>query len=256
MHIAGCTSRDAHRGMHIAGCTSRDAHRGMHIATHITLIPHTHAALQAHNAALMPTHTNTIVPFVHTCVCPRLHPPAPSNSRFVIDASAASIFSYLWSFKSYERLLEHELDASTKGMLREEITLTPFSKIMIILRHFPGNFDDRVFALMVWREEKTGSELHGEITLAFGDVINSADQAATNAIIQAHPRASKASTVRASTKGYWRLTPIAPNVFRATLIQQVEVGGTHERGEHTSEASTRARRAHERGERTGEARSH
>ena len=75
-----------------------------------------------------------------------------------------------------------------------------------------------VAAYWVWRQE-----IDSSITLAFGDIYDPADLAAANAIIEADPRGSR--SIRVATRGTWRLTPIAPNLCRATLIQQGETGG-------------------------------
>ena len=93
------------------------------------------------------------------------------------------------------------------------------AKIMIGAKKFPGNLEDRVWAVYnVWRLHPDSS-----ITIAFGDVTDPTDIAAANAIIEADPRASR--SIRRATRGTWRLTPIARNVCRVILIQQGEVGG-------------------------------
>ena len=97
--------------------------------------------------------------------------------------------------------------------------LSPHSKIMITAMKFPGSLDDRVFAAYwAWRVDS-----NSEVVMSFGDIANPADLAAANAIIEADPRASR--SIRGATRGTWRLKPIAPNVCRATLIQQGSVGG-------------------------------
>ena len=127
------------------------------------------------------------------------------------------MFSYLWNYQSYERLLQHEVGG--KGLLREELPRTAHSKIKVVAVKFPGNLSDRVFAACwVWRQEA-----NGEILLVFGDIQDPGDMAETNSIIQADKRASNA--IRVATRGCFRLKPIAPNVCRVTLIQQGEVGG-------------------------------
>ena len=136
----------------------------------------------------------------------------------VVDSSAAEVFSYLWNYCSYERVIDH--DIYEKGRLRHEITLAPHSKLMLAAKVFPGHFEDRVFtAYMVWHLSSSG-----EIVIAFGAPTNPSDIAAANAIIGASPRASKA--VRAATRGLWRLTPLSSAVSRITLIQQGFVGGS------------------------------
>ena len=105
----------------------------------------------------------------------------------IVDASAVSVFSYLWAYCSYERLLQHEQEA--KGMLHVEREVSTHSKIMISNRKFPGKLLDRVFAAFwVW----SASAIDSSITVKFGDITAPLNVAAANAIIVADPRASKA----------------------------------------------------------------
>jgi len=62
-------------------------------------------------------------------------------------------------------------------------------------RKYPGNLDDRVFAVYsVWKEDPDSST----IIVAFGDITNPSDLAAANAVVEADPRASKA--IRGGTR--------------------------------------------------------
>jgi len=91
---------------------------------------------------------------------------------------------------------------------------------MIGAKKFPGNLEDRVWAVYhVWQLHPDSS-----ITIAFGDITDPADAMRATAIIEADPRASRA--IRGATRGTWRLTPIASKLCRATLIQQGELGGS------------------------------
>ena len=145
------------------------------------------------------------------------------KAKGTVDTSSNQVFAWLWHFMSYERLEEHR--AKNGDLLRREI-LVPgsHSKIMIGMQKFPGGLANRIFSIWwTWIRYEDGT-----IVLAFADMNEyDAESPAVKAaadLISADAAASKA--VRGSTRGFWRIKPLAPNISSVTLVQQGSVGGS------------------------------
>jgi hypothetical protein len=141
-----------------------------------------------------------------------------------VDAPAVRVVSDIWSFMSYGRIRE---DKSKNGnLLRKEIPIPDsHSKILMSIHEYPGTLSNRVFsAIWCWRKETDGS-----FTLAFEDSGKSesfGDGAAkkkADTILETDAFAVK--SVRAWSKGFYRVVPLAPSVCKVTFVMQASAGG-------------------------------
>jgi hypothetical protein len=139
----------------------------------------------------------------------------------IMDVSAADVLARCWFFMSYENVREHRGRHGT--LLRKEIPVpSSRSKITLSVQYIKTGLDNRVFpAIWCWREEGDGS-----FTLAFGELDEyshlPADTPAGAAVSEARGvlkkslDAAKAEIV--SSRGFWRVKPLAPNVCEATYV--------------------------------------
>jgi hypothetical protein len=139
-----------------------------------------------------------------------------------IDASAPRVVSYLTNSMSYERIFEHV--KKNGNLMRKEIVIpSSHSKIMMTVQKFPGAIDNRLFSIVwTWRREPDGS-----FTIAFadtkeGDAFGTPKTEADDIL---RTEKDAVAAVLASTKGFWRVKPLADNVCETTLVQTASFGG-------------------------------
>jgi hypothetical protein len=138
-----------------------------------------------------------------------------------MDVPAADFLARCWLFMSYENVHKHR--ARHGNLLRKEISIpSSHSKITLSVQRIKTGLDNRVFAAMwCWRKEDDGS-----FTLAFGELDEyshlHSDTAACSAVSEARGELKKsldaAKAVTASSRGFWRVKPLAPNVCEATYV--------------------------------------
>jgi hypothetical protein len=125
---------------------------------------------------------------------------------------------------TYDRIRE---DKSKNGnLLRKEISIPDSrSKIIMSIKKFPGALTNRVFSVIwCWRKEADGS-----FTLAFedsgksGSFSEGAAKKEADAILETDAGAVK--SVRAWTRGFYRVVPLAPSVCKVTFVVQGGAGG-------------------------------
>jgi hypothetical protein len=139
----------------------------------------------------------------------------------IMDVSAADLLARCWFFMSYENVHEHR--ARHGNLLRKEISVpSSHSKITLSVQRIKTGLDNRVFpAIWCWREEGDGS-----LTLAFGELDEyshlPSDTAAGAAVSEARGVLEKsldaAKSEMASSRGFWRVKPLAPNVCEVTYV--------------------------------------
>jgi hypothetical protein len=148
---------------------------------------------------------------------------AAGKGVVVIDVSAIRIAAWLMCYTSYDRLQQHMSKHGT--LMRQELDVPGSrSKIMFGVNKFPGTLDNRLFSILwTWKV----SETDGSITVAFGDIrdyLHGSALELANKVIANNTHAVKAT--RGSTRGFWRLVPLAENVCRVSLVQQSFAGGS------------------------------
>ncbi|GMI52487.1 hypothetical protein TeGR_g11976, partial [Tetraparma gracilis] len=140
-----------------------------------------------------------------------------------VDAPADEVVAWLWRFMGYERLLEHF--TKHENRLRFEVDVPDsHSKLMCAVHSLPGGFDDRLFAVWwTWTLDPSSNSF----ILAFTPMLEcpayDAAKSYANNVIDNCPDARKA--VKGGTRGFWRITPLAPTVSSFTLVQMGTVGG-------------------------------
>ena len=165
-------------------------------------------------------------PFVYTFVWQKISSvdsTIPSWGMAVadVDVAASRLCAWLWCFMSHERVDDH---IQKNGiLLRKEIDVPDsHSKIMCAIQKFPSKLDNRVFTIWwCWRRDPDGS-----FTLSFADArefpLSDVQTKLQNALSS---NEAVAECVEASTKGFWKVRSLAPNICRATLVQTANLGG-------------------------------
>jgi hypothetical protein len=144
------------------------------------------------------------------------------KSEAVVDAPAALVLAWLWALTNYERMGEHK--RKNGSLMRTTIPIpNSHSQMAVAVQKLPGALENRVFPIWwCWRLEPDGTfslafdnfQLYGvgPVTTAVEDLIAS-DSAASK-------------STRATTRGIWRIKPLADNVCEVSLVQTAAFNGS------------------------------
>ncbi|GMI30183.1 hypothetical protein TeGR_g3207, partial [Tetraparma gracilis] len=137
-----------------------------------------------------------------------------------VDAPAARVLAYLWSYMSYERCAEFY--KKNAGMLRKELDVSgSHSKLCVLATKMPFSVTDRKNgSWLSWRRE---SEI-GDFTLALAPYTDCPPNDQTRAIGDDISGLSK--LVEIKIWGCYRISALAPSVCRVELVINVDMGGS------------------------------
>ncbi|GMI35292.1 hypothetical protein TeGR_g2861 [Tetraparma gracilis] len=134
-----------------------------------------------------------------------------------IDVSADRCLAYFWHHMNYES--NSGFEKKNGGLLKMQVEM-PGSHSMFAAMSFKVPFpgiDNRVFASRwAWRREKTGDFVAGFTPKGLNEAVE-------RVMVQ---DSRTAGCTRGTFQGFWRFSPTATNVCRATLVFQTKVGGS------------------------------
>ena len=136
-----------------------------------------------------------------------------------VDISAARVLAYLWHYESYERTKPK----ATNDLLHMAVGV-PDSHSMFQLVEFKIPLaTNRVWACMwTWRREANDDFVVALTSIK--DLPWSKEKARARKLIDTHKSAEK--VVHGELRGFYRISPLAENVSRVTLVGQGVLGGS------------------------------
>ena len=160
----------------------------------------------------------------------------------IIDRKAVQVLAWLWCMNAYSHIIKYNGDVS-KAEKKEGQSGTGrnrFRKVIVIPDShsqyygvslaMPNPISDRIFLeWMAWRQEDDGSFLMA-FTSAKSKSARIAPQLTHHRVIDELTRMIQdndyaSHCVLGSSKGFWRIKPVAKNVCEVTLVQQGNFGG-------------------------------
>jgi hypothetical protein len=139
----------------------------------------------------------------------------------IVDTSAERCFAWLWNVDLYERnatFFKEEGDRAFRKVIEIPNSHSMISGFLIT---FLG-LNNRLFpAWFAWHQYESG-----EILIAFAPPEECPDEKhvrSMDELIKQNEKAAKA--IRGETRGFFKITPLAKNVCRLTLVTQGKLGG-------------------------------
>ena len=135
-----------------------------------------------------------------------------------VDVAAARVLAYMWHFMSYESTKPR----ATNNLIRIAVDVPNSHSMFQLLEVTVPLGSNRVFACKwTWRREASDDFVVALTTLQ--DLPWSGEKAHVRGLID--KRKSAENTVLGVLRGSYRITPLAANVCRVTLIGQSILGG-------------------------------
>jgi hypothetical protein len=146
-----------------------------------------------------------------------------------VDASADTVMAWLWLFTSYERARSHVKNEGSRSAVRRNVDVPGSRSALQVAAFGMGAAADRIFASWwCWRREPAppGSSV-GDLVISLAPVCSYSDRRDVadefERTVETHRAASGA--VLGEVVACYRISPLAPNVCRVTLVTQGSLKG-------------------------------